>query len=48
MLTSLLHLYQCWNVDVVRAVDLPKEPQSYFGGVTPFLGTFQWASDDSQ
>ena len=26
----------------------PQEPQSYFDGVTPFLGTLQWAPIDSQ
>ena len=47
MLTGLLHLYHCWEVDEVREMDLPKQPQSYFGGVTPFLRTLQWAPVDS-
>lgn len=47
MLTGLLHLYHCWDVDEVREMDLPKQPQSYFGGVTPFLRTLQWAPLDS-
>lgn len=47
MLTCL-HIYQCWNVDEVREVNLPEEPQSYFDYVTPFLGTLQRAPVESQ
>ena len=47
MLTELPHLYHCWDADELREMDLPEQPKTCLGGVTPFLRTLQWAPVDS-